>query len=84
MNIDLHRSLEFKTLISSDMRFVNVMAPVLDGLTEYEGTGLILTDDKAPVELLGMEVIDVLIEGEIGYYTEIFEKDGISGLIESF
>ena len=66
------------------MRFVNVMAPVLDGLTEYEGTGLILTDDKAPVELLGMEVIDVLIEGEIGYYKDIYEKDGLSGLIESF
>ncbi len=84
MNIDLHRSLEFNTLISSDMRFVNVMAPVLDGLTEYEGTGLILTDDKAPVELLGMEVIDVLIENEIGYYKDIYEKDGLSGLIESF
>ena len=84
MNIDLYRSLEFNTLISSDSKFVNVMGPVLNGLTEYEGTGLILTDDKAPVELLGMEVIDVLIEGEIGYYKDIFEKDGLSGLIESF
>ena len=84
MNIDLYRSLEFNTLISSDSEFVNVMGPVLNGLTEYEGTGLILTDDKAPVELLGMEVIDVLIEGEIGYYKDIFEKDGLSGLIESF
>ena len=50
----------------------------------YENTGLIFTDDKAPVELLGMEVIDTLINGEIGYYKEIFEKDGLSGLIESF
>ncbi|MBP5252284.1 MAG: fused MFS/spermidine synthase, partial [Lachnospiraceae bacterium] len=84
MNIDLYRSLEFNTLISSDSKFVNVMGLVLNDLTEYEGTGLILTDDKAPVELLGMEVIDVLIEGEIGYYKEIFKEDGLSGLIESF
>ena len=84
MNVDLFRSLEFNTLISSDSNFVNRMGPVLNGLTEYEGTGLILTDDKAPVELLGMEVIDVLIENEIGYYKDIYEKDGLSGLIESF
>ena len=84
VNVDLFRSLQFNTLISSNYDFIKRMTPVLEGLAEYKGTGLILTDDKAPVELLGMEVIDVLIEGEIGYYKDIFEKDGISGLIESF
>ena len=56
---------------------------VIAGLTEYEGTGLILTDDKAPVELLGMKVIDTLIGEEIGYYKDIYEKEGLSGLIEN-
>ena len=44
---------------------------------------LILTDDKAPVELLGMEVIDILIDEEIGYYKDIFREEGLSGLIEA-
>ena len=43
----------------------------------------ILTDDKAPVELLGMRVIDILIDGEIGYYKDIFREEGLSGLIEA-
>ncbi len=41
-----------------------------------------MTDDKAPVELLGMKVIDQLIQDEIGYYKGIFEEEGIKGLLE--
>ena len=43
----------------------------------------ILTDDKAPVELLGMRVIDQIIRDEIGYYRDIFREQGISGLLGS-
>jgi hypothetical protein len=43
-----------------------------------------MTDDKAPVELLGMEVIDDMIKGELSYYKEIFKKEGIKGLLEEF
>ena len=43
----------------------------------------ILTDDKAPVELLGMRVIDDMIANEISYYKDIFEKDGLQGLLNS-
>ena len=41
-----------------------------------------MTDDKAPVELLGMQVIDGLIGDEVSYYKGIYEEDGISGLME--
>ncbi len=51
------------------------------GLTAYEKGEYLLTDDKAPVELLGMSVIDGLIQDEIGYYKEIFKEQGISGLL---
>ncbi len=51
------------------------------GLTVYEKGEYLLTDDKAPVELLGMSVIDGLIRDEIGYYKEIFKEQGISGLL---
>jgi len=60
-----------------------MMEKVEKNLTAYESTGLLLTDDKAPVELLGMRVIDELIQDEIGYYKKIFLEEGIAGLLRS-
>ena len=50
----------------------------------YEAGDYILTDDRAPVELLGMQVIDELIGDEVAYYKEIYEAEGIEGLLRSF
>lgn len=52
-------------------------------LEQYEPGDYLMTDDKAPVELLGMQVIDDLIQGEIGYYKDIFKKEGLRGLLDS-
>ena len=52
-------------------------------LTPYEAGGLLLTDDRAPVELLGMAVIDDLIQEELAYYKQIIREDGIAGLISA-
>ena len=41
-----------------------------------------MTDDQAPVELLGMQVIDELIRDEVSYYRGIFEEEGIQGLLD--
>lgn len=41
------------------------MFEVSGKLSRYDGGDLILTDDKAPVELLGMKVLDSLIESNI-------------------
>ena len=60
------------------------MGQVSDGLNKYNAGSYILTDDKAPVELLGIKVIDSLIKEEAGYYKEIFKKEGIKGLVNSF
>ncbi len=49
----------------------------------YTGGNYILTDDKAPVELLGMDVIDTIIQEEIGYYKQIFKEQGLTGLLNS-
>ncbi len=43
----------------------DMMAKVDSGLVKYEAGDRILTDDKAPVELLGMKVIDEIIRDEI-------------------
>lgn len=52
-------------------------------LLEYEAGDYLLTDDCAPVELLGMKVIDELIQEEVRYYKYIYEKEGIKGLLRS-
>ena len=70
-----------KQITNADLR--NMMETVYADSTPYGKGDYILTDDKAPVELLGMQVIDQLIQGEVAYYKDIFEKDGINGLLES-
>jgi len=55
----------------------------LDGnLKPYIGGDLILTDDKAPVEMLGMQVIDEMITEELSYYKEMFKDMSISEMLE--
>ena len=39
-----------------------------------------LTDDKAPVELLGMKALDGIIREELQYYKEIYRREGFDGL----
>ena len=41
-----------------------------------------MTDDRAPVELLGMRVIDDLIRDEVSGYKWIYEEYGIQGVID--
>ncbi len=61
----------------------NLMLRVDQEMIRYEAGDRIFTDDKAPVELLGMQVIDGLIQEELGYYKEIFQEKGLKGLIEA-
>ena len=64
-----------------DAEMVTLMDGVAERLTSYQSTGRLLTDDQAPVELLGMKVIDGLIQDELGVYREKFRSEGISGLL---
>ena len=50
------------------------MAPAAAG-------GHILTDDRAPIELLGMRAIDEIIRSELAYYKKVFQEQGIQGLL---
>ena len=51
-------------------------------LQSYEGGSLILTDDKAPVELLGMQVIDEMIVEQLSSYKEAFKGMSLSEMLE--
>ncbi|MBR6402124.1 MAG: fused MFS/spermidine synthase [Eubacterium sp.] len=57
---------------------------VSDNMTRYAAGDLIMTDDKAPVEVLGMKAIDSLIGEEVEYYKDVYKEKGLEGLIESF
>ena len=59
-----------------------MMQRVQDTYTVYESTGHIMTDDKAPVELLGMRQIDSIIKNEVEFYRMIYNTKGIKGLLE--
>ena len=59
-----------------------VMLGVYERLERRTATGDPLTDDCAPVELLGMQVIDDLIGEELGYYRDLVKREGIGALLE--
>ena len=66
----------------TDAGLQNMMQRVADNSVAYAAGDYLMTDDKAPVELLGMQVIDQLIQEEVAYYKDIYEEQGISGLLE--
>ena len=65
----------------ADLRFM--MNKVRDSSIAYNAGKLIMTDDNAPVELLGMKVIDKIIRDEVAYYKEIFDENGVQGVIDA-
>jgi len=67
----------------SDPALSAMMQTVRAALKPYSAESHILTDDKAPVEVLGMRMIDGLIQEELGYYKDIFREEGLSGLLKS-
>ena len=58
-----------------------MMQKVSSALTAYVPGDYLLTDDKAPMELLGMRVIDELIRDEVAYYKAIYKEGGLKALL---
>ncbi len=58
-----------------------LMLNIRDVINVYKGGDFILTDDKAPVELLGMREIDLMISEELGYYKNVFREEGAEGIL---
>ena len=53
-------------------------------VNEPDSASIILTDDKAPVEVLGMHAIDQIIADEAGPHIGRFLKDeGFGGLLRA-
>ena len=67
----------------ADRELSSLMSDVSENLTAYEAGPYLMTDDRAPVELLGMKVIDELIRDEVAYYKKIYQEKGVKGVIEA-
>ncbi len=65
-----------------DHSLKRMMQTVGEGLKKYEAGNRVMTDDQAPVELLGMKIIDTLIMDELQYYKQILKEKGIRGLLD--
>ena len=76
------RNMQEQTEQLSNPELQGMMRTVLEGLVPYEAGKYIMTDDKAPVELLGMQVIDDLILEEVEYYRGVYEEEGFEGLLK--
>ena len=57
------------------------MGNIRHNMSPYKAGSHIMTDDKAPVELLGMQIFDGLIKNEVEYYRRIYEEEGLQGLL---
>ena len=79
---DLLSSLERGIARCQDPELRGMMTRVSGRLVPYEAGERIMTDDRAPVELLSMQVMDQLIDREVAYYRAIYEEQGIRGLID--
>lgn len=78
----LLEAMQDNVALAPDTGLADLMDRVSEGMTAYEPGDYLMTDDRAPVELLGMRVIDEIIREEVEYYRGIFERDGIRGLLE--
>lgn len=67
----------------SDADLHSKMEEVSSHLVPYQGGSHVMTDDQAPVELLGMRAIDELIQDEVVYYKDLYKREGLQGLINS-
>lgn len=80
-NPEIPELLAENTAVCENEALRRMLSEVQKQLVPREAGGLILTDDKAPVELLGMKTIDGMIGEELSYYRRRFEEDGIAGII---
>ncbi|MBR0133525.1 MAG: fused MFS/spermidine synthase [Lachnospiraceae bacterium] len=82
-DFDLMEAFEKNLGDESNDDLLGMMGKVREGIEKYSAGKHVMTDDKAPVELLGMKVIDEIIKEEIKYYKEVYKEKGLSGLIDS-
>lgn len=82
MEDDLAENLRLQGKREKDLELRQLMEQTEQRLAHYHPGPYRLTDDRAPVELLGMRTIDTLIHQELGMYRDILKEKGIRGVLE--
>ena len=67
----------------TDRQLAALMERVQEHLVPYQAGNYVMTDDQAPVELLGMRAIDELISEELMYYKDLIRAGDFEGLIDA-
>ena len=83
VNYDIADVLQQTASQMDDADVKNLMLNIAGKMVPYESKGHILTDDKAPVELLGMSMIDELIQDELAYYKSYYGNMSLREIIDS-
>ena len=78
---DLRGTFDLNRAPLQNASFAAMMGKVAQNLQDYTGGDHILTDDKAPVELLGMQALDELIDSQLRYYKEQFSMEEIISMV---
>lgn len=73
--------LEIRAEYLSDGNFSTLMRNIATNWQRHSRGKFILTDDNAPVEVLGMKAVDRIIQREQKRYKEIYRRDGLNGLL---
>ncbi|MCQ2510637.1 MAG: fused MFS/spermidine synthase [Lachnospiraceae bacterium] len=81
-NPEMLSVMQANMLQEQDPELKSMMKKISDNLVVYEPGSYLMTDDQAPVELLGMRMIDEIIKDELKYYKDIYKEQGIKGLME--
>jgi len=65
-----------------DEELNTLLDDVKAGLTRWNGGDHIFTDDKAPVELIGMRTLDDILGQMTVFYKQVLEEQGLSGVLD--
>ena len=81
-NIDVYESLKsnYNKIANSSLK--GLMATAINRFEKVEKNELILTDDKAPVEVLGMKVLDEIISEELSGVKQMIEGKSLKELLD--
>ena len=80
---DLLERFDRNRALCADGELQALMERVAAGLRAYEPGDRCMTDDRAPVELLSMRMIDDLIREELSWYKSLYREQGLPGLMAS-
>ena len=68
----------------SDAELADLMIRTADEWRSPTRGENILTDDRAPVELLSMRALDAIIQRHLNYYKDVYRREGLDAVLNSF